>query len=890
LRLLVAILLRLYPARFRRTFGGDLLATFEDRWRDRRHWGPAPGIIADLLQSALLERLSELQRAMDRPPRPQVPKGDSPMTTFLQDLRFALRMLRKAPGFTVVAVLVLALGVGANTAMFSVINAVLLRPLPYQEPERLVSLTEALKWNAKDTDEITLTPDFMDWRKQNHVFTAMAAFNPFERTLTGAGDSVQVHTWKTSAALLPLLRVQPLLGRTFIDSEDQAGLDHVAILTYGLWQQRFGGRSDVVGQSIRLDDQLLTVVGVLPRDFYFPSSDPVDLLTPLGKNEPVEMLRADGMSFNRNVVARLKPGITIDQARADMEVIHSNLPRPKMFPPSAQMSFKLLTLRDRLVGDVRPALLTLLGAVGFLLLIACTNVANLLLSRAVSRQRELAIRGALGASRSRLAKQLLVESLTLAALGSAGGLALAWWTRGAILGLLPRTIPGLESLPLDFRVLAFTMASVCASILIFGLGPALSGTSAVNPSLNAEGRAFSAGGSRQLWLRLLASAQMAIAIVLLTGGGLMLQSFWRQRYRDLGFQSDHLLAVPLHFNRARYPGGAKQSALIDNLLDSVANLPGVVGATAGTIPPGDLHGLSGNSIRIEGPPVLTSGSRPVARQPSVSVSYFRVMGIPILRGRGLLDTDTGRADPVVLVSETLARRYFPGEDPIGRRISVTRDSWLRIAGVVGDVKTAGLSAAPEPVLYFPYHQLTAGFLGDDMGILVRSVLDPAAIAPEVRKRITQVDSNVTIGEMQTMDQHLNRSAAGPRLAALLLGCFAVLGLTLATVGLYGVMSFLVRWRVREIGIRLAIGAQPRDVMRMVVAQSMRVIFAGVVVGTGCALSLSRLMRGLLYGISAADPLTFGLAIGFLTMVGLAASYLPARQASAVDPMATLRSE
>jgi putative ABC transport system permease protein len=890
LRLLVAILLRLFPARFRRTLGADLLAAFEDRWRESRRWGVAPGIIVDLVHSAFLERLSELHRAPDQLAEPEIRKGDSLMTTLGHDLRFAARMLRKAPGFTVVAILVLALGVGANTAMFSVINAVLLRPLPYQEPDQLVWLTQAIKWNPKDTDEITLTPDFMDWRKQNHVFTAMAAFNPFERTLTGAGDSIQVHAWKTSAALLPLLKAQPLLGRTFADNEDQTGRDQVAILTYGLWQQRFGGRSDVVGQSIRLDDQLLTVVGVLPRDFYFPLSEPVDLLMPLGKNEPVEMLRADGMSFNRNVVARLKPGITLAQARADMEVVQSHLPRPKMLASNVQMTFKMLTLRDRLVGDVRTALLTLLGAVGFLLLIACANVANLLLSRAVSRQRELAIRGALGASRSRLAKQLLVESLTLAALGCAGGLALAWWTRGAILGLLPRTIPGLESLPLDFRVLAFTMASVCASILIFGLGPALSGTSAVNPSLNAEGRAFSGGGGRQLWLRLLASAQMAIAIVLLTGGGLMLESFWNQRYRDLGFQADHLLAVPLHFNRARYPGGAKQSALIDGLLDSVANLPGVVGATAGTIPPGDLRGLSGNSFRIEGRPVLPMGSRPVSRQPSVSPSYFHVMGIPLLRGRGLLDTDTEGADPVVLVSETLARRYFPGEDPIGRRISVARNSWWRIAGIAGDVKTAGLAAAAEPLLYFPYHQLTAGFLGDDMGILVRSVLDPAAIAPEVRKRITQVDSNVTIGDMQTMDRHLNEAAARPRLAALLLGCFAALGLTLATVGLYGVMSFLVRWRVREIGIRLAIGAQPHAVLRMILAQSVKVMLAGVVVGTASALWLNRLMQGLLYGVSAADPLTFGMAIGFLTAVGLTASYLPARQASTVDPMATLRAE
>ncbi len=886
MRFLAAILLRLYPARFRRTFGDDLLATFEERWRERRGWVQSATIVTDVLHSAFLERLSELHRAPDWQSEPEIREGDSLIMTLWHDLRFSLRMLRKAPAFTAVAVLVLALGVGANTAMFSVINAVLLRPLPYQEPEQLVWLTQTVKWSSTSADEITLTPDFMDWRRQNHVFTSMAAFNPFDRTLLGAGDSLRVHTMHTSASLLPLLRVKPLLGRTFADSEDQLGRDQVAILSYGLWQQNFGGRNEVVGQSIRLDDQLLTIVGVLPRDFQFPTSDPVDLLTPLGKNEAVEMRRSDGMSFNRNIIARLKPGITAAQSLADMQVIQSHLPRPDMLRPEVTLTVKLLTLRERLVGDVRAALLTLLGAVGFLLLMACANVANLLLSRAVSRQRELAIRGALGASRARLAKQLLVESLMLAAFGCAGGVALAYWTRGAILSLLPRTIPGLESLPLDFRVLAFTMASVCASVLVFGLGPALSGTSAVNPSLNADGRASFIGSNRQLWLRLLAAAQMAIAIVLLTGGGLMLQSFWRQRYRDLGFQPDHLLSVALHFNRAHYPGGQKQSALIDELLDRLANLPGVVGTAAGTIPPGELNALSGNGFRREGRP----GRGPTARQPSISTSYLQLMGIPILRGRGLLETDTAAAEPVVLVSDTLARHYFPGEDPVGRRISVARDAWWRIAGVAGDVKTAGLSAAPESVIYFPYRQLTSGFLGDEMGILVRTVLDPSAIAPEVRRRIAQVDSNLTISEMQTMDQHLNQSAARPRLAALLLGCFAALGLVLATVGLYGVMSFLVRWRIREIGIRLAIGARPRDVMRLVLVQSVKVILGGAIAGTACALWLNRLMRGLLYGISPADPLTFGLAIAFLGVVGLTASYLPAREASAVDPMTTLRAE
>jgi predicted permease len=384
---------------------------------------------------------------------------------------------------------------------------------------------------------------------------------------------------------------------------------------------------------------------------------------------------------------------------------------------------------------------------------------------------------------------------------------------------------------------------------------------------------------------------MAIAIVLLTGGGLMLQSFWRQRYRDLGFRSDHLLAVPIHFSRTRYPSGAKQSAFLDGLLDSLGNIPGVAGAAAGTIPPGDFHATNG--IRIEGRPVLPALRRPVARQPSVSASYFGVLGIPLLRGRAFLDSDTPSVDPVVLVSETLARRYFPDEDPLGRRVSIGPNSWWRIVGIVADVKTAGLAAAPEPVIYFPYHQLgriDTGFLGDNIGILVRTVLDPSALAPEVRRRIAQLDSSISIGDMRTMDSHLNQSAARPRLAALLLGCFAALGLVLATVGLYGVMSFLVRWRVREIGIRLAVGARPRDVVRLILAQSGKVILVGAVAGTACALWLNRLMQGLLYGISPADPLTFALAICFLAAVGLTASYLPAREASAVDPMTTLRAE
>jgi putative ABC transport system permease protein len=792
-------------------------------------------------------------------------------------LRHSIRALRKAPGFTAVAVSVLALGVGANTAMFSVIDALLLRPLPYADAERLVWIGESIRGTT--TDEVTLTPDFLDWRGQNGLFTGMAAFNFFTRTLTGAGDPVPLRTVKASADLLPLLEVQPMLGRNFARSEDERGRDSVAILSYGLWQRSFGGAKEIIGRPITLDDQVFTVVGVLPREFHFPAPEPVDLLTPLGKNETTELKRAGGITIVHDVIARLKPGVTLDQAGAGMAVIQSRI-APPSFLSTARITVRVLPLRERLVGNVRATLFALLCAVGFLLLMACANVANLLLGRAVSRQREMAIRAALGASRQRLAQQLFAESLLLAALGCAGGLILAFWTRSILLSLVPKGVPGLEALPLDFRVLAFAVMSACLSALIFGLAPALAAAGApILPSLSLDGRAVSGGTRRQLWLSLLASAQMAIGIMLLTGGGLMLQSFWNLRYRNLGFQSDHLLTARVQLNRSRYSVGAKQIAYLDALLENAANLAGVEGAAAGNLPPGDGHATNG--FGIEGrPPQRTL----IARKYAVSAAYFRLLGIQILEGRGFLESDSASSNHIALISETLARRYFPGESPIGKRIRSERiDPWRTIVGIVRDVKTAGLASAPEPVMYFPYRQTEAIGLGEDVDILVRTALNPLAIAPELRKL-------APLSEMRTLDQRLTESVARPRLATVLLGCFAALGLMLATVGLYGVMSFRVRWKFREIGIRLAIGAQPSDVRRMILMQSLKVILAGVAVGMLGALALNRLIGSLLYGVSPTDPLTFVCAIGILILVGLAASLHPARQASKIDPMLSLRME
>ena len=800
------------------------------------------------------------------------------MTTFFHDFRFALRQLRKSPGFALVAVLVLALGVGANTAVFSVVDAVLLRPLPYPGSDRLVSVVETFTRNT--ADEVTLTPDFLDWRAQNHVFTAMAGFTDRTRILTGLEEPLQLRTVKASADLLTILNVQPLLGRNFLRGEDQKGHDQVAILSYGLWQRGFGGNRNILGRSITLDDQAITVVGILPRDFRFPT-EAIDLMTPLGKNEEAELKRGNEMTGIRNVIARLKPGVSLQQARAEMDVIESHLPRPFT---NMQLSIRVLPLQERLVGNARATLLTLLCAVGFLLLMACANVANLLLSRAVARQREMAVRAALGASGARLAAQLLVESLVLGALACAGGLAVAFWTRSLLLNLVATSVTGLEALPLDFRVLAFAAMAALGSAVVFGLGPALAGAGApIAASLSSDSRSLTGGARRQFWLNTLASAQVAIAIVLLTGGGLMLQSFWKMRYRDLGFQPNHLLMAEFTLSQSRYPAGPRQVAFLDQLVEAVRNLPGVQDAAIGVVPPGFGHATNG--FGIEGRP-MPPGQFPIARQFAVSAAYLRVMGIPILRGRNLAASDTASANPVALVSETFARRFFPGEEVLGKRIrSARNEAWRTIVGVVGDVKTAGLAVAPEAVFYFPYQQAAS-----DPALVIRTALDAAALGPALRKRVAQLDPLQPVASIETMEQHLTDSVSRPRLATILLACFAALGLLLAGVGLYGVMSFLVRWRFREIGIRLAIGAQPRDVMAMVLMRSLRVMLAGAAAGIGCALWLNRLMHVLLYGISPADPLTFAAAVVFLCVVGMTASYIPARQAARIDPMATLRAE
>lgn len=806
--------------------------------------------------------------------------------SLIQDVGSAFRQLRAAPRFTAVVVAALALGIGTSTSMFSVINAVLLRPLPYADADRLVWVGEVLKRNT--TDEVTLTPNFLDWRRKNRVFAGMAAYNVALRTLIAKGEATQLRTVKASAALLSVLKAEPLIGRGFLPSEDRKGEDQVAILSYGLWQQAFGGDKGVVGRRLSLDDGSYEVVGILPQEFRFPTLQTIDLMTPLGKNEELELTRAEGTTtIVRDVVARLNPGVSLAQARAEMEVIEANL-APPSFLRGVQMAVKVVPLHEKFAGGARFGLLTLFCAVGCVLLLVCANVANLLLGRSEMRRKEMAIRKALGASRARIAQQLLVESLVLALLGCGLGLLAAFWSRNVLVALIPQTLPGLTTLPMDSRVLGFAILCAFGSLVVFGLGPASAGARvAASSALTSEGRSGTGGVSRRHWLSALASLQVAIAIVLLAGGSLMLQSFWKLRYQDLGFPSDRVVTATVNFSRARYPMAGKQILFIDAVIDGLQRIPGVEGAGFGVLPPGDGHATNGFSV--EGREQPAQGRRAAARQYAVSPNFFHMLGMRPKRGREIEEHDTEASQPVALISEAFARSQFPSEEPIGRRLRFEPNTpWRTIIGVVADIKTAGLASPAEPAVYVPYRQ--SGFVGGDgVGFLVRTAaLDAALLAPEIRRQVALADPQQPVIRIEMLEHRLTESVARPRLAAILLGCFAVLGLALAALGLHSVMFALVRSRTREIGVRLALGGQPREMVWLILGHSLRVMAIGLIVGICVALWLSRIIESMWYGVSGTDPVTFAGSAALLVVTGLVASFLPARQASRVDPMETLR--
>jgi len=806
----------------------------------------------------------------------------------IQDLRFGLRMLLKSKGFTAVAVLTLALGIGANAAIFSVVNAVLLRPLPYPESDRLVSLTELSPQSERN---FITYPNLLDWRAQNHVFEQIAVFRQMNFTLTGNGEPERVIGGQVSAELFPALRVGAALGRTFLTEEDKPGGNPVALLSHSLWRRRFGADPNLIGQSVMLNGMSCQVAGVMPADFQFPNR--VELWTPLGQtlSDPDWMHRGNGQGIYG--VARLKPGVTLAQAKAEMETIALRL--EQQYPATNQgRRVSVVPLLEETVGEIRRALMVLLGAVGFVLLIACANIANLLLARAATRQKEMAIRLALGAGRWRLLRQLLVESVLLALLG--GGLGLWLASRGVALIVAtnptgPNAIPRAQEIGLDWQVVIFTAAISILTGLLFGIAPAWQASRpALNESLKDSNRGATSGPGRRRFRGALVSAEVALSLVLLIGAGLMFRSFYHLQRVDPGFQADHLLTLRLALPQSKYSTNQQIVNFYQQLFERLKALPGVQSVGVATWMP-FVGGGAISSLIFEGQPEPKPGEAPLADISFVTPDYFRLMGMTLQRGRAFTEQDNQNAPPVIIIDESSAQRHWPNADPIGKRIRIghlnPNAPWLTVVGVVKRVKMYRLERESNraqvyrPFLDSPWPTTTIG---------VRSAVDPTSLTAAVRQQVLALDRDLPVFNVRTMEQAMANSVASNRLNTLLLGIFAAVAFILAAVGIYGVMSYSVAQRAHEIGIRMALGARSLDVLKLVVGQGMALTLIGTGLGLAEAFALTRFMKTLLFGVSATDPWTFAAVALLLSGVALLACYLPARRATKVDPLATLRHE
>ena len=810
------------------------------------------------------------------------------MNTLLQDVRFSLRMLLKKPGFTFIVVLALALGIGANTAIFSVVNTILLRPLPYKNSDRLIWLRETNP--SADIKEETLSPpNYMDWKTQSQSFEEMGAFASTRITLTsGSGEPERINASYVADGFFSVLGAEAKIGRTFTPEEDRPGSNRVIILSNGLFERRFGSDPNLIGNTITINGNPYTVVGVMPKEFVSPKPDdrrPPEAWSPLAADYNQDHRRGDYLS----VIARLKPDVTVEQARAEMATITERL--EQQYPDTnSGWSAIVMPLHERFVGDIRPALMVLLGAVCILLLIACANVANLLLARATARQKEIAIRTALGARRGRIIRQLLTESVMLSLTGGALGLLFAFWGVGVLTSLSPGSIPRVSEIGVDSRVLVFTLGVSLLTGIIFGLLPALQ---ASNPNLNEtlkEGGRSSAEGTRGGRLRnVLAVIEVASALFLLICAGLMAKSFLRLQDVNPGFDAQRVLTVGLFLPSTKYKEGPQVVAFYKELLSKAESLPGVV--SAGTIDTLPLD-VGGNVLgfAIEGrPPQQPGDDTPDAEHRVVSENYFRTMGIPLLRGRLFEEQDGPKAPQAIVINETMANRYFPNEDPIGKRINLgdpQSSPWQTIVGIVRDTRHEALSAEPYSQMYAVHTQAPRRSLA----LVVRTSGDPMSLVSAIRSRIADMDRDLPLSNTRTMGQILSESIMRPRFNMLLITIFAVVAMVLASVGIYGVISYSVSQRTHEIGVRIALGAQPRDIFKMVVGQGLKLALAGVSAGLAVAFVLTRVMVSLLYGVHATDPLTFVAIPAALTAIVIMASYIPARRATKVDPMISLRYE
>ncbi len=805
----------------------------------------------------------------------------------LNDLRYAVRNLARKPLFASVAIVTLALGIGANAAIFTVVNAVLLRPLPYPEPRQLMMVWTYNPQQGFDKDVATY-PNFDDWRRESRTFERMSAYAGGSVTLTGSGDPAQIRASFVTPEFFETMGVAPEIGRAFEAREASAGAERVAVLSDGLWRRRFGGDRSIVGRNVTLNGAGYQVVGVMPQGFAHPED--AELWAPLAPTGAFAGLFPSRGSFWLTVVGRLKPGVSRVTAQAEMDGIASRL-REK-YPENAGQGVRLVSLHDEIVGDVRPALLVLLGAVCLVLLIACANVANLLLTRAASRHKELAIRAALGAGRARIVRQMLTESLVLSTLGGGAGLLLAAWGVELLQRLAPSSVPRLALVAIDARVLGYTIAASLATGVLFGIMPAFQGAASAAHEFLKEGGRSGTEGSRGRRVRsVVAMAELAVALVLLIGAGLLVRSFIAINRVDLGFRPSSVLALRIELPQQKYQEPARTSAFYEQLTARLASLPGVERAAAGTSIL--LSRLPASAtISVEGRPPLPQGATNVPVPfDSVTPGYFGTLGIPLVRGRLITDGDTPQSQRVVVVNESFATRFFSGDDALGRRVTFDDPSqpdarWSTIVGVVRDTRRGGLDRPAWAELYFPHRQRP----DRRMHVLVRTAGNPTAVARAAQAEVWALDRDQPVTSVRTIDELLARSEANRRFTGLLLGLFAAVALTLAAIGLYAVIAYSTAQRTHEIGVRMALGAASSDVMRLVLGEGVAMAAAGVALGLAGAAALTKLMAGLLFGVTARDPVTFGAGAALLMGVAVLASYIPARRAMRVEPIAALRAE
>jgi putative ABC transport system permease protein len=812
-----------------------------------------------------------------------------------QDLRYGLRTFRKKPGFTLVAVFTLALGIGANTAIFSVVNGVLLKSLPFPDAERLVALSE-----TSESGQITAVayPNYLDWRAGQTVFENLAARMPAGGVLTGDGEPERVTGRFVSASFFPTLGVKPQAGRFFNEEEDRPATERVMVLSYALWQRRYGGDPEVIGRAVQFNGESWTVLGVAPAqfDFYGEHNLNNQFFIPLGSLSSQQFMH-DRHSHTVLVTARLKPGVGVEQARAQLNAIAARL--GEQFPESNRGSgVRLRSLHDDYVGDARPALLMLLTAVCVVLLIACANVANLLLARAASRQKEIALRMALGAGRSRIVRQLVTESLLLAVAGGTLGLLLGAWGLKVLISLAPDVLPRMENISLDWRVLGFTLLVTLLTGLVFGLAPALQTSKAALNDAIKGGSIRSSSGTGGGWLRSgLIVTEVALSLVLLVCAGLLVKSFWRLMEVEPGFDARNVLTVRLRLPDAKYREFAEISAFLREVSRRVEALPGVQQASLAT---GFPFGRAGeNGYRLEGQPEPRQPSEwTSAYTQSVSEGYHRTLGITLLAGRYFDGREAADSPSVVIVDDEFVGRHFPHEThgaALGKRLRFGGEGepWREIVGVVGRVRQHGLDEESRPGIYRPWTQINHRSAADftrAMDLIVKTSVEPTGLVASIRGEVQAVDKDQPLGNVRTLEALVAESVEPRRFSLVLVGVFAGVALLLGSVGLYGVLSYIVAQRAREIGIRIALGAQRSDVLRLIISQGMTLVLAGVALGIVAAFASTRLMSSLLFGVSATDPLTFILIALLLLFVALVACYLPARRAAKVDPLIALRYE